>query len=98
MVERHDEKLRNAEDYDFFLKLSEIGEFVHVRETLYSYRILEGSASNFSSDILTKNTHYVQNKMLQRNQLPYFLDIPNESNQRNIRYKHLAYSTNESNV
>ena len=98
MVERHDEKLRNAEDYDFFLKLSEIGEFVHVRETLYSYRILEGSASNFSSDILTKNTHYVQNKMLQRNQLPYFLDIPNESNQRNIRYKHLAYSTIESNV
>ena len=93
MVGRHDEQLRNAEDYDFFLKLSEVGKFIHVRETLYSYRILEGSASNFSAEVLTNNTHHVQNQMLNRNKIPYFLHIPNDKFARNIRYKHLAYSS-----
>ena len=91
LVGGHNEELRNAEDYDFFLKLSEIGNLIHLRETLYSYRILEGSASNFSYEVLTKNTHYVQNEMLKRNQLDYHLVIPNPKLPRNIRYKHIAY-------
>jgi glycosyltransferase involved in cell wall biosynthesis len=88
----HDENLRNAEDYDFFIKLSELGNFVHLREYLYSYRILEGSASNFSPEVLTANTHLVQNRMLERNQLQYQLTIPDVNQPRNILYKHIAYS------
>jgi len=96
LVGGHNEDLRNAEDYDFFLKLSEIGEMVHLRETLYSYRVLEGSASNFSSESLTENTHYVQNKMIERNQLPYEIVIPNQNRPRNITYRHIAYSSPET--
>jgi glycosyltransferase involved in cell wall biosynthesis len=92
LVGGHDEKLRNAEDYDFFLKLSEKGNMVHVRESLYSYRILEGSASNFSSDVLTSNTHLVQKRMLERNKLNYELIIPNSEYPRNIHFRHIAYS------
>ena len=96
LVGGHDESLRNAEDYDFFIKLSEIGKFVHHRESLYLYRVLEGSASNFSSEVLTANTHIVQNRMLKRNQLDYQLIIPNADQPRNIRYKHVAHSITES--
>jgi glycosyltransferase involved in cell wall biosynthesis len=88
----HDEKLRNAEDYDFFLRLSEVGNMVHLRETLYSYRVLEGSASNFSSDVLTANTHLVQRRMLLRNKINYEIIIPNLDQPRHIRYRHIAYS------
>lgn len=88
----HDEKLRNAEDYDFFLRLSEVGNMVHLRESLYSYRVLEGSASNFSSDVLTANTHLVQRRMLLRNRLDYEIIIPNADQPRHIRYRHIAYS------
>ena len=95
LVGGHNEDLRNAEDYDFFLKLSEVGNIVHLRETLYSYRILEGSASNFSSEVLTKNTHYVQNKMIERNQLRYDLVIPNQNQPRNVLYRHVVYSSLE---
>ena len=95
LVGGHNEDLRNAEDYDFFLKLSEVGNIVHLRETLYSYRILEGSASNFSSEVLTKNTHYVQNKMIERNQLRYELVIPNQNQPRNVLYRHVVYSSLE---
>tara|TARA_B100000609_G_C17097812_1_gene372938 strand:- start:483 stop:830 length:348 start_codon:yes stop_codon:yes gene_type:complete len=92
LVGGHNEDLRNAEDYDFFLKLSEVGDFIHIRETLYSYRILENSASNISYDLLTSNTHLVQNAMLKRNGLNYFINIPNSKLPRNINYKHIAYS------
>jgi glycosyltransferase involved in cell wall biosynthesis len=95
LVGRHNEDLRNAEDYDFFLKLSEVGTMVHLRETLYSYRVLEGSASNFSSEVLTQNTHYVQNEMLNRNQLSYDLVVPNQNQPRNVLYRHIAYSSLE---
>ena len=95
MVSGHNEELRNAEDYDFFIKLSEIGTFIHLRETLYSYRVLENSASNFSHDLLTSNTHLVQNDMLKRNELDYFLVVPNPNFPRNIKYKHIAYSSLE---
>ena len=91
LVGGHNEDLRNAEDYDFFLRLSEVGEFVHIRETLYSYRILENSASNVSYELLTNNTHLVQNAMLKRNELDYFIIIPNSNLPRNINYKHIAY-------
>jgi glycosyltransferase involved in cell wall biosynthesis len=88
----HDEKLRNAEDYDFFIKLSEVGDFIHIRKDLYSYRILEGSASNFDSDLLTDNTHLVQKRMIKRNGLDYQIVIDNPKFPRNIRFQHIAYS------
>ena len=89
VVGGHNE-FENAEDYDFFLKLSG-WKFVHIKETLYSYRILENSASNVSYELLTNNTHLVQNAMLKRNELDYFIIIPNSNLPRNINYKHIAY-------
>lgn len=88
----HDEQLRNAEDYDFFLRLAEVGEIAHLRKTLYSYRVLEGSASNFSSNVLTANTHLVQKRMIIRNGLNYEIFVPNQNQPRNIRYRHIAYN------
>jgi glycosyltransferase involved in cell wall biosynthesis len=91
-VGRHDEDLRNAEDYDFFIKLSEVGNFVHLRKDLYAYRILENSASNFDSGLLTNNTHLVQRRMLERNNIRYEIIIDNPKMPRAIRYRHVAYS------
>ena len=91
-VKGHDEKLRNAEDYDFFIKLSEIGDFVHVRKNLYLYRVLDGSASNFDANLLTENTYLVQRRMIERNNLDYRLVVVNPNLPRNIRYQHIAYS------
>ena len=95
-VGRHDEILRNAEDYDFFIKLSEVGNFVHLRKDLYAYRILENSASNFDSGLLTNNTHLVQRRMLDRNNLPYEIVVNNPKMPRAIRYRHVAYSEIDS--
>lgn len=92
----HDENLRNAEDYDFFIKLSEVGNFVHLRKDLYAYRILENSASNFDSELLTNNTHLVQRRMLERNNLPYEIVVNNPKMPRAIRYRHVAYTEIDS--
>lgn len=91
-VGKHDEDLKNAEDYDFFIKLSEVGDFVHVRKILYNYRVLENSASNFDSTLLTKNTHLVQRRMIDRNDLSYEIVMDNLEFPRRIRYRHVAFS------
>ena len=91
-VGKHDEDLKNAEDYDFFIKLSEVGNFVHVRKILYDYRVLENSASNFDSDLLTRNTHLVQRRMINRNNLNHEIVVDNPKFPRRIRYQHVAFS------
>mgnify|MGYP001451275121 FL=1 len=91
-VGKHDEDLENAEDYDFFIKLSEVGNFVHVRKILYNYRVLENSASNFDSTLLTENTHLVQKRMISRNDLTYEIVVDNPEFPRRIRYRHIAFS------
>ena len=68
----HNESLTNAVDYDLFLKLSEVGTMHHVRQHLYSYRILETSTSRAKSDQQTANTHRVVQSALARQGLDRF--------------------------
>jgi len=95
----HDEKLINAEDFDLFLRLSEIGAFNHARKILYSYRHLDSSSSNANSDIMTTNTHTVLNRVLIRNKLnEYRLYVPNLNLPRSVEYQHVAFGPAESEI
>ncbi|MGB1579641.1 MAG: glycosyltransferase family 2 protein [Candidatus Poseidoniaceae archaeon] len=84
-VGRHDESLTNAVDYDLFLKLSEVGTMYHVRQHLYSYRILKTSTSRAKESLQTKNTHGVVRSALERQGLRDFdLHVPNPSRPRSF--------------
>ena len=81
----HDESLTNAVDYDLFLKLSEVGTMYHVRQHMYSYRILETSTSRAKKSLQTKNTHNVVRSALERQGLRGFdLHVPNQSRPRSF--------------
>ena len=85
LVGGHDESLENAEDYDLFLRLSEVGQITHLREILYSYRQLPGSASSDSS-LLDKNTIDVIERAIERIGFTdqVFVATPNTRNSRQI--------------
>ena len=69
------EELENAVDYDFFLRLSEVGGMEHLGEKLYSYRIHHASTSQDKVDIQTKNTYIVQRSALDRMKLSDFTNF-----------------------
>ena len=86
-IGRHNTKLSNAEDFDLFVRMSEVGTMKHVRETLYSYRILETSSSRAHSDKMTKNTYTVIEDSLKRQNLDRFrLSVPNPEFPRRISF------------
>ena len=88
-----DENLTNAVDYDFFLKLGEIGDMEHISEKLYSYRIHESSTSQEKRAIRTDNTLVVQRKALERMGLVDFANYaPNPDFPRRIQYRYRAFS------
>ena len=92
-IGQHNEKLVNAEDFDVFLRMSEVGDMVHVRKTLYSYRILETSSTRSKSDIMTVNTHDVINSALERQGINKFeLTVPNPNFPRRVSFKHVSFS------
>jgi len=64
------ETLENAVDYDFFQKLSEVGEINHINKILYSYTIHSKSTSISKQKIQTRNTFRVMNSALNRMNLP----------------------------
>ena len=79
----HDETLTNAVDYDLFLKLSEVGQFVHLRQHMYSYRMLDTSTSRAKTSLQTKNTYVVVRSALERRGIHRFdLHVPNPSRPR----------------
>lgn len=91
-VGKHDVDLINAEDFDLFLRMSEVGPMIHVREILYSYRILETSSSRAKKDIMTQNTYDVINNALHRQGIENFeIVIPNPEFPRRIVFKHIAF-------
>lgn len=98
----HNENLTNAVDYDLFLKLSEVGTMHHVRQTLYSYRILETSTSRAKAEIQTRNTHRVLEGALRRQGLDRFaVHAPNKDHPRRIQLvdkRFLADALNETEV
>ena len=88
----HDEKLTNAVDYDLFLKLSELGTMYHVREQLYSYRILQTSTSRAKADIQTENTRIVLRNALRRQGLDDFVvHAPNKDHPRRLQLIHQSF-------
>jgi len=92
LVGRHDTELINAEDFDFFLRMSEVGSMIHVREILYSYRILETSSSRAQSEIMTKNTSIViNNALIRRNIKNFEITIPNPEFPRRYIFKHTSF-------
>ncbi|DAC09413.1 MAG TPA: glycosyltransferase, partial [Candidatus Poseidoniales archaeon] len=93
----HDENLTNAVDYDLFLKLSEVGTMHHVRQTLYSYRILETSTSRAKSAQQTSNTHRVVQAALERQGLNNFaLHVQNPDYPRRFVFVDNRFVTDES--
>ena len=60
------ETLENAVDYDFFQKLSEVGEIVPINKILYNYTIHSQSTSISKKKIQTHNTFLVMKSALNR--------------------------------
>mgnify|MGYP000308345485 CR=1 FL=1 len=90
---KHDEELTNAVDYDLFLRLSEIGTMKHVREVLYSYRILPTSTSRAKEQIQTRNTLEVVRRSLQRCGVSDFdLHVPNPQSPRSFTIRDKRFS------
>lgn len=91
-VGKHDENLTNAVDYDFFLRLSEVGTMSHVRETLYSYRILQTSTSRAKEEIQTSNTLEVVRRSLERSGISdYSLHVPNPQRPRSFTIEDIRF-------
>jgi glycosyltransferase involved in cell wall biosynthesis len=83
------EDIKNAVDYDIFLKLSEVSEIYHVNKVLYERRWHGANTSNQHESDQSKNTHIVQKEALERLGLMRFwtLDVPDRSKPRKIRYE-----------
>lgn len=83
------EDIVNGVDYDMFLKLSEVGEFHHIDETLYQRRWHGENTSHVNEHHQTTNTHRVQSESLKRQGLSRFWDlhVPDSQKPRNVTYK-----------
>lgn len=66
LTDGFDEKIKNAVDYDFYLKLSEIGEFKHLNKIAYNRVLHEKNTSIQCSDIQKTNHFRVINAHLRR--------------------------------
>ena len=70
-----DESIKNAVDYDFFLKLSEITTAYHVQTAMYLYRQHEQSTSNADRSLQDANTRYCLEQALRRNGLEHRITL-----------------------
>lgn len=86
-IKGFDTDLVNGVDYDFFLRLAEIGEFAHTSNKLYSYRIHGTSTSQEKYETQTRNTFLVQQAAMKRMSLHEFTNFsPNPDFPRRIQY------------
>jgi chondroitin synthase len=60
-----DERIENAVDYDFYLKMSNVARISHLNEVLYQYRIHRAQTSTAKRAIQAMNHVVVVNKYLQ---------------------------------
>lgn len=67
--------IRNAVDYDIFLKLAETGRFQHIDEILYQRRWHGDNTSNVNEGFQTANTYRVQREALARQGLSRYWDV-----------------------
>jgi len=84
-----DEKLTNAVDFDFFLKLSEISEFKHVNTVLYEYRLHGKNTSVVDIEKQDINTQTVIKNSLKRLGLDKIWEpfVPNPEKPRSIIFR-----------
>jgi glycosyltransferase involved in cell wall biosynthesis len=82
------EDLKNAVDYDMFLKLSEVGRLHHIDEKIYQRRWHGGNTSLVNVHTQTRNTWRVQQAALERLGLSrdWQVSVPNPSEPRMITY------------
>ena len=80
--------IRNAVDYDMFLKLSEVTEMKHVREWTYVYRIHEKSTSVSESDVQIRNHFIAIQRSLERRGLSsrWSAEPKSELESRQVRF------------
>lgn len=67
--------IRNAVDYDIFLKLAETGSFHHIDEVLYQRRWHGQNTSSVNESFQTANTYRVQREALRRQGLNKYWDV-----------------------
>ena len=81
--------IRNAVDYDIFLKLAETGRFQHIDEILYQRRWHGENTSNVNEGFQTANTYRVQREALVRQGLNRYWDVhvSDPSQPRRVGYK-----------
>jgi chondroitin synthase len=57
LTEGFDEIIKNAVDYDIYLKLSQVGEFKHLNKIAYN-RVLHGNNTSITSASIQKTNHF----------------------------------------
>jgi glycosyltransferase involved in cell wall biosynthesis len=84
--------IRNAVDYDLFLKLAEVGRLEHLQEVLYQRRWHDTNTSHRYEAEQSRNTHVVQRAALERMGLSrhWRLDIPDPDQPRQVTYRRHA--------
>jgi chondroitin synthase len=71
-----DESIKNAVDYDMMLKLSEVGEVVHLNRVLYQYRKHADTTTVQNNECQTRNNFVVINNSLRRLGLTHVKAMP----------------------
>ena len=84
-----DINLKNAVDFDFFLKLSEVSDFLHVDDVLYEYRLHGSNTSVAHMNEQDTNTLTVINNALKRLNLHGMWEpfVPNSEKPRSITFR-----------
>jgi len=83
------ESLTNAVDFDFFLRLSQTCDFVHVNDVLYEYRLHSTNTSVVNINEQDVNTLTVINNALKRLDLDKMWEpfVPNPEKPRSVTFR-----------
>jgi chondroitin synthase len=89
------EDIKNAVDYDMYLKLSEVGEFKHLNVASYT-RVLHGSNTSLTASAAQKRNHFIAvNRSLARQGVVDWEVVPvNDDDDANRSVKLLRRSPN----
>lgn len=84
--------IRNAVDYDIFLKIAEVGRVHHLNEVLYQRRWHDTNTSRTHEGTQTENTYVVQRAALRRMGLERWwnIEVPDPTNPRLVTYRRTA--------
>lgn len=91
-TEKFRETIKNAVDYDMFLKISEVTNLHHIDQMYYQRRWHGDNTSNINEDLQTQNTYLVQSLSLERQGLNngWKVGVPDPDHYRKISYETTA--------